>query len=568
VSQGSAIAREQGAGYLIDGRIMEEGDSLRVLLRLHDASSGDLVRRSLVSGSAAAGRSTDLSQRAVIDLLPELIDTSRPVRTDVLTQFRPAAVASWLQGEREYRRAEFEAALEQFEAAVASDSTMALAAVRGAQAAGWVLRPAVVQDLLAVGLRNEEVLSSRHRRLAEGLRAYYAGDVDGALQEFQAALAVDTTWADAHMAVGETYYHLVPGLMGSLGDAEASFRETLRFDPGFIPALVHQAEIALSRGELTTAAQYISEVEADHGPVPAAEHLEVLQRCAEQGVGAIDWRGEALASPLTLLSAAVRFPAGVGRNGSGCAVASYEALADHGPDSYGWTALIGRQSHLAATGRSAEALNVIRGADGFSRQEPYLLILDALAGGPFEAEADAGAQLLEQEVPTTTTHLWAVGAWRGFRGQPERTAAALETARGFAAEPTATAKDTLLVDVLVAWHAMAEADTAAAISALEALTPVDPPTGLAWRVWEGLGAERVLLAQLYLARGDFERAIEVATVLDHPQPIAFLPFRPQSLRIRAAAAEALGQEADASAYSQRLDRFRGESTEPAGEASP
>jgi hypothetical protein len=112
------------------------------------------------------------------------------------------------------------------------------------------------------------------------------------------------------------------------------------------------------------------------------------------------------------------------------------------------------------------------------------------------------------------------------------------------------------VDVLAAWDALARADTSAAITRLEALAPVDLAKDLAWGVWQGLGAERMLLARLYFARQEFERAILVAGVLDHPQPMAFLPFRPESLRIRADAAEALGRAGDAASYRQRLDRLR------------
>ena len=566
VSQGSDIAREQGAQYLIDGRIMVEGDSLRLLLRLHDASTGELVRRSTVSGAMGVDRSTDLSQRAVIELLPDLIDISRPVRTDVLTDFRPAAVASWLQGERQYRRAEFEAALDQFQRAVAQDSTMALAAIRGAQAAGWVLQPTVVRDLLAVGLRNEAALSSKHRLFADGLRRYYAGDAAEARGQFQAALAIDPTWADAHMALGEIYYHLPPALSDSLGNAEAAFREALRFDPGFLPALVHLAEIAIYRDDQVSAARYASQVEADHGPVAAASHLDLLQTCRGEGPAAIPWRDAARTSPLALLETATR--SGVGGDGSPCALAAYSALAEAGPPAFGWTALIGSQSYFVATARPDRALATVRSASGFSRQQPYLIILDALAGAPFEAEAEAAVRQLESEEPSSATHLWATGVWQASQGRSDRAARALQVARDVASGSTATRTDTLLVDVLAAWNALAEGDTSTAIARLEQLAPVDPASSLAWSVWQGLGAERVLLAELYTGRGDFEQAIRVAEALDHPQPISFLPFRPESLRIRAAAAQALGQEADASTYRQRLERLGPQAAPSAGEASP
>ena len=554
IQRGSSIARDQGVRYLIDGRIMVEDDSLRVLLRLHDASTGDLVRRSLVSGSRETDRATELSRRAVIELLPGLIDTSRPVRTDVLTQFRPAAVANWLQGEREYRRAEFDSALVRFEQAVALDSTMALAAIRGAQAAGWILRPSVVQNLLAVGLRNASVLSTKRRRLADGLRSYYAGDAAGALEQFGAALDVDPTWADAHMALGETYYHLLPGVGEAAGDAEGAFRETLRFDPGFTPALVHLAELSLARGDLPAARRYAAEVEDDHGPVLAAGHLEMLQTCVDKGAEAVPWQDEAATSPLAVLEAA-RLEAGGPR--PRCAVAGFRALAEAGPPDYAWAALLGLQSHLVATGRTDEARAAIVGTVAFSRQQPYLFLLDALAGAPFEAEAEAGVRELGQgSEPPSSTHLWAVGAWEATRGRPDGAAAALDAARGLRSRPEATRTDSLLVDVLAAWDALARADTSAAITRLEALAPVDLAKDLAWGVWQGLGAERMLLARLYFARQEFERAILVAGVLDHPQPMAFLPYRPESLRIRADAAEALGRAGDAASYRQRLDRLR------------
>ncbi|HSM04967.1 MAG TPA: protein kinase [Longimicrobiales bacterium] len=567
IRRGAVIAREQGVRYLIDGRIMVQDDSLRVLLRLHDAATGDLVRRSLVSGVLGIDRSTELSRRAVIELLPGLIDTSRPVSTDVLTRFRPAAVANWLQGEREYRRAEFDMALMLFERAVGLDSTMALAAIRGAQAAGWVLRPSVVENLLAVGLRNEAVLSTKHRHVAHGLRSYYEGDADRALERFGAALEVDPTWADAHMALGETFYHLLPRVGAAAGDAEAAFREALRFDPGFTPALVHLAELSIGRGDRAGARRYAAEVRADHGPVLAAAHLEMLQTCVDEGADAVDWMDEASASPLAVLETA-RLEAGGPRHR--CAADGFRALAEGGPPAYGWAALLGLQSHLVATGRTDDARAAVDGAVGFARQQPYLFILDALAGAPFEAEAEAGVRELERaSAPSSTTHLWAVGAWQATRGRADRTAAALEAARRFRSGPgpDPTRTDSLLVEVIAAWDAFARADTSAAIARLEALAPVDTPVNLAWGLWQGLGAERMLLARLYLEQREFERAIQVAGVLDHPQPMAFLPYRPESLRIRVEAAEALGRRADAAAYRQRLDGLR-EDPIAAGDRSP
>ncbi|MEJ2539933.1 MAG: protein kinase [Gemmatimonadota bacterium] len=556
IRQGTTIAREHGARYVIDGRILTEADSLRVLLRLHDASSGELVQRSLVSGPLGTSRPTELGRRAVIELLPDLIDSSRPVRTDVLTGFQPAAVAMWLQGEREYRHGRFGTSLDLFERAVAADSTMALAAIRGAQAAAWVLRPAVVEDLLSVALRNESELSTRHRLLAEGLRSYYAGEADRALERLRAALQVDPAYADAHMAVGETYYHLMPRDVRGTAQAEAAFLQAARFDPGFTPALVHLAEIALARGDLSEEARYAAEVRQESGDtIAAARHLTLLERCMDNGPGAVAWRQEVTTSPLTVLEAAFR--SGPDASQAACAVAAYSALGAVGPPSYGWTAHLGLLGRHLAAGREEEARAQIEGAPDFERQKDYLFVLAALAGGSFQDEADAAvADMMSEADSTSPTRLWASGAWSAARNRRNGIGESRASARQRAAAAGATPSDSLLVDALSAWRALVDADTTAAIAGFEKLAPVDRATDLAWGVWQQLGAERLQLARLLLARGQPARAIQVAEGLDHPQPVVFHAYRPESLRIRAAAAEALGQEADAAANRRRLRQLR------------
>jgi hypothetical protein len=64
--------------------------------------------------------------------------------------------------------------------------------------------------------------------------------------------------------------------------------------------------------------------------------------------------------------------------------------------------------------------------------------------------------------------------------------------------------------------------------------------------------ERLLLAQLHLARGDYRRALEVASAFDHPVVTIYLSFVPESLRIRRDGALALGNATLADHYTRRL----------------
>jgi tetratricopeptide (TPR) repeat protein len=390
--------------------------------------------------------------------------------------------------------------------------------------------------------------------LSEGLRRYYAGSAEPAVERFEAALAIDPEWSDGHMALGEAYYHLIHPDGAGATEAEAAFREVVRFDPGFTPALVHLADLALARGDRAGAADLAQEIaDGTEGDVAAASHLGLMTRCADEGVGAIDWRDEASTAPLAVLESAVR--AGAGGPRSACSIAAYRALAAAGPPSYGWSALLGRYSHLLATGRAAAAQGELEGAVQSPLWPHYLVATATLGGGlPLEA-ADSAVRGLRASPadPRPLTLIWAVGAVHGSRGDAEGAAWALESALRRLEDSGGDPTDALLVEALEGWNALASADTSRAVSVFQELAPVDPPSELAWGVWQALGAERLALARLLMAREEYGPAIQAAAQLDHPQPVVFLAYLPESLRIRARAADALGRTAEAAEYRRRLE---------------
>ncbi|HJS47323.1 MAG TPA: hypothetical protein VJ773_04955, partial [Gemmatimonadales bacterium] len=80
---------------------------------------------------------------------------------------------------------------------------------------------------------------------------------------------------------------------------------------------------------------------------------------------------------------------------------------------------------------------------------------------------------------------------------------------------------------------LAAGDSAGALAGLSDLRPGAPPRDIGWAPWETLGAERLLLARLRLARGDTTGARFVASGFDAAAPIDLLYLRP-SLEVRAA----------------------------------
>jgi hypothetical protein len=240
-----------------------------------------------------------------------------------------------------------------------------------------------------------------------------------------------------------------------------------------------------------------------------------------------------------------------------CAAAGFEALRAQGDVRNAWSALLGLQSVYLEAGRDEEARRLIGTAAAFEKQQKYLFVAGTLAGAPFGEEAEASVRSLEEEEGEWgATQIWSVGVWHGHQGRSAQMARSISAAAARASREGATPSDSLLVDVLNAWMTLSRGDTLAAIDRFEALAPVAEPRELAWGIWESLGAERSTLARLLIDRGEYRQGLQVAEYLDHPQPVIYMAYLPVSLRLRARAADALGDTGAAGTYRTRLGQLQ------------
>ena len=65
--------------------------------------------------------------------------------------------------------------------------------------------------------------------------------------------------------------------------------------------------------------------------------------------------------------------------------------------------------------------------------------------------------------------------------------------------------------------------------------------------------EHLLAACLHLTRGEVRDAADEAALLEHPQPLSYVPFLAQSLRVRLEAARGLRNESMRAQLRQRLE---------------
>jgi len=113
-------------------------------------------------------------------------------------------------------------------------------------------------------------------------------------------------------------------------------------------------------------------------------------------------------------------------------------------------------------------------------------------------------------------------------------------------------RDSLVYAGMAGRAALLRGDTVTAIANLRSARAMGTSGDLAWTFTAPAADERMLLAQLLLARHDYAGATKLAEVFDHQEPMAFLAYVPASLEIRAASARGLGEGRVAADFETRL----------------
>ena len=553
------IARSARARYYLDGSIVRGSDSVTIVLRLHDVHGDSVLRRTGASALAVTGSLPQLGLRAMSELLPALLEPGRRVDLSALSERQPAAIASFLRGEREYRRLRFERALAGYRAAIQDDSAFALAALKGGLAAGWLERSAEAQSLLALALQRRNLLPRKYRLFADGWSRYWAGAADSAAWRFQQAVAENPSWTEAWMSLGEVYSHLLPRAFPLDSLAEAAFTRAHRLEPDFTPALYHLVATALQREDPAAARGYFDTLRSLGADSALQLRLGLIFDCIDHGPARVDWAGAVQRDPGVVLEAAQPLIAGARHRA--CARAAYQAVL-HAPGVESrWGALLGLQGMLVAEGRYGELERLFASPQAADLPGRLLYLWDAGADPALDAEAaKVAAERGSDYAAMSAPNLWLLGEWEAHRDNApavRRIAAVLDSLAR-----SGSRQDSVLALIMAAQAARTGGDTTLAIARLSALTPSAPKAELHWQPWEAMAGERLALAELLFARRSFAAADSVAAGLENHRSVAFLPYLPAALKLRLRVAEAVGSRSLAAQLRRELKSLRPESAAP------
>ncbi|MGH7514909.1 MAG: protein kinase domain-containing protein [Gemmatimonadales bacterium] len=550
------LARARGARYWLGGSLAKVGDSLVVRLELFDAK-GD----SLLASRSETAPLTDPAYvpafRAVNMLLPRVVGRSTHVAQKYLERHPPAAVANWLAGEVAYRNARYRDALASYRSALAADSTLAPAALKGAMTAGWLAEFPVADSLTHLALRREAELPAPNRLLAHSLVNFIAGNGDSAMYWAREAVQAAPEWSEAWYQVGEAAYHLWPTGDNPDSVAHSAFRRSLALDPDFAPVVFHLAELAMVSGALGEADSLVKRHHALSADTAQQLQLELMLRCV-RGDRQVDWAPLAAADDpggIQLLAAGKLLAAG-GRHLQ-CAEGAYQAaLRSPAPDEdlrRRWNAALSLHHVYLARGERDRARAIADSvvASGVAAGRG-LRIVDALLGMGSDAAGAAEIAWLEQSRDSTSIRrAWWFGEWSSAHDDVERLDAVTHRIRVLAAGSGAP-PDQVPARVMSARLLLARGDTAGAIDSLGAIRPLAPLGDLIYGYWEPLAAERLLLAKLLLARGRAAEALRVAESFDGERAVLDLAFLRPSLELRRQAAARLGDRKSEREIERRL----------------
>lgn len=240
-------ARAAGGEWAVRGSLLETGRNVRIDATVRSVSTGEILEQIRVEGSAD-------SLVALIDRLSvEILRAVLPERgleggvgLESVASSSPEAVKAWVEGERDFRRGDFDQADESFLRAIEADSSFALAWLRLAQSRGWRRNtPGIGSEAEAYerAAALTDRLSPRERMLLRAQGNLVGLDSIGA-DSLRAFVRRHPDDAEAWAQLGERLFHT--GSPDSLRASDEAFEQAIALQPRFVPYHIHAVDLAFS----------------------------------------------------------------------------------------------------------------------------------------------------------------------------------------------------------------------------------------------------------------------------------------------------------------------------------
>ncbi|HWA56358.1 MAG TPA: protein kinase [Gemmatimonadales bacterium] len=247
------LARDAGVWTVALGDFTKAGDSLQLVARLFDVSTGNRLDVARVEGRTGDDV-RPLFDRLAAQLL-HLSGAPAGVRTDVAraTTQSLEAYRAYLQGLEELNGWNLGAAERGFRRAVELDSSFGLAYYKLSLTRGWLAGQAdsVGMDAIRRATLLSDRLPEHDRQMVTAYRYFLEGSYDQGEAAYRALLAHDSTDADAWYGLGDVTFHATEQarLAERYTKSIRAFRRAIALDPNYYLAYEHLTAIYRTAGQ-------------------------------------------------------------------------------------------------------------------------------------------------------------------------------------------------------------------------------------------------------------------------------------------------------------------------------
>lgn len=309
-ARGRVLARRLGASQFILGRVLSLGTGFRLSTSLY-GMEGELQARAqtTVERPSALLEGIDrLARQLVASQLDDPDDQLASLAASTTASF--PALRAYLAGEQHTRRGRFTDALAAFEAAVAADSTFALAWYRLARTAGWVGDSMLNMQAADQARRYSTALPDRTEAIIAAYYSFRKGDPAQAEQAYRAILSAYPDDAETWYLFGETLFHNNPHVGRSTTEARDAFTQAATYAPHDREPLVHLMDLAAREERWaaldTLTARYLQPDDDRGGPLYPTYRLLRALTLEPSGARADAWDALIAAGPEALYTALIR----------------------------------------------------------------------------------------------------------------------------------------------------------------------------------------------------------------------------------------------------------------------
>jgi serine/threonine-protein kinase len=295
------LARDAGVWTVVLGDYTTLGDSLQLVARVYDVTTGSRLDLAEVQGKPGA------DVRPMFDRLASKLLNLSGAPSGVTTDLAQATTASleayraYLQGIDALNAWNLGQADRSLRRAIALDTTFGLAYYKLSLTRGWVAgaNDSLGLEAIRQATRFADRLPEHDRAMVGAYRRFLEGDYAGGRAAYRALLARDSSDADAWYGLGDVTFHDPTGKSepARMTESLRAFKRAIALDPDNYLAYEHLAQIylwgAADRPWMVLLPGDSITLTKDGGPGPGLDSLPLvhaIRRARAQGVaGAREW---------------------------------------------------------------------------------------------------------------------------------------------------------------------------------------------------------------------------------------------------------------------------------------